>query len=107
MPPTSTTSTWRPTRGTRTSPPTTAPGAGAGRGRRLRCPCAAVSRRPLRPKSPLRLGAGRDIAAPVALTGVSYVLPLRWTQPGPSQELVAYLLSLRPDVDEVLVVDGC
>ena len=40
------------------------------------------------------------------MTGVSYVLPLRWTQPGPIQELVAYLLSLRPDVDEVLVVDG-
>jgi hypothetical protein len=38
--------------------------------------------------------------------GVSYVLPLRWTQPGPIEELAAYLRSLEGEVDEVLVVDG-
>ncbi len=38
--------------------------------------------------------------------GLSYVLPLRWTEPGPIEELAAYLRSLAPVVDEVLVVDG-
>jgi Glycosyl transferase family 2 len=39
-------------------------------------------------------------------TGVSYVLPLRWTEPGSIAELSAYLRSLAEVVDEVLVVDG-
>lgn len=38
--------------------------------------------------------------------GVSYVLPLRWTQPGPIGELAAYLERIADEVDEVLVVDG-
>ncbi|HEX5713999.1 MAG TPA: glycosyltransferase family 2 protein [Solirubrobacterales bacterium] len=37
---------------------------------------------------------------------VSYVLPLRWTQPGPIAELSAYLGEIAAAVDEVLVVDG-
>jgi len=36
----------------------------------------------------------------------SYVLPLRWTAPGPIDELTAYLRSLGETVSEVLVVDG-
>lgn len=36
----------------------------------------------------------------------SYVLPLRWTRPGPIEELAAYLCSLRAEVAEVVVVDG-
>jgi hypothetical protein len=38
--------------------------------------------------------------------GLAYVLPLRWTEPGPIEELAAYLRSLTAVVDEVLVVDG-
>lgn len=38
--------------------------------------------------------------------GVSYVLPLRWTKPGPIRELAAYLRLLASETDEVLVVDG-
>ncbi|HEX5928735.1 MAG TPA: glycosyltransferase family 2 protein [Solirubrobacterales bacterium] len=38
--------------------------------------------------------------------GVSYVLPLRWAEPGPSDELCDYLRSIRTGVDEILVVDG-
>lgn len=38
--------------------------------------------------------------------GVSYVLPLRWVEPGPIEELAAYLRALHGEVDEVLVVDG-
>ena len=38
--------------------------------------------------------------------GVSYVLPLRWTERGPIEELAAYVRSLAGEVDEVLVVDG-
>jgi hypothetical protein len=38
--------------------------------------------------------------------GLSYVLPLRWTEAGPIKELAAYLRSLASVVDEVLVVDG-
>lgn len=38
--------------------------------------------------------------------GVSYVVPLRWTRPGPIDELASYLRSISADVDEVLVVDG-
>jgi hypothetical protein len=36
----------------------------------------------------------------------SYVLPLRWTGPGPADELAAYLAGLAGLVDEVIVVDG-
>ncbi len=36
----------------------------------------------------------------------SYVLPLRWTSPGPIEELNAYLCSLPEEVAEVIVVDG-
>jgi Glycosyl transferase family 2 len=36
----------------------------------------------------------------------SYVLPLRWTEPGPIAELASYLRSLAGEVEEVLVVDG-
>jgi Glycosyl transferase family 2 len=37
---------------------------------------------------------------------VSYVLPLRWAEPGPVAELSAYLRDIAAEVDEVLVVDG-
>jgi hypothetical protein len=37
---------------------------------------------------------------------VSYVLPLRWVQPGPIGELSTYLGSLAGVTDEILVVDG-
>jgi hypothetical protein len=37
---------------------------------------------------------------------VSYVLPLRWSEAGPIEELSAYLRSLGEVVDEILVVDG-
>jgi hypothetical protein len=37
---------------------------------------------------------------------VSYVLPLRWTEPGPIEELSAYLRSIAGVADEILVVDG-
>ncbi len=39
-------------------------------------------------------------------SGVSYVLPLRWVEPGPIEELSAYLRSIAGAVDEILVVDG-
>jgi hypothetical protein len=45
------------------------------------------------------LAAGRSNEA-------SYVLPLRWTKPGPIEELASYLRSLSETVAEVLVVDG-
>jgi hypothetical protein len=38
--------------------------------------------------------------------GTSYVLPLRWTEPGPCEELAVYLRGIAGEVDEVLVVDG-
>lgn len=38
--------------------------------------------------------------------GVSYVLPLRWAEAGPIEELSAYLRSIGEAVDEILVVDG-
>jgi hypothetical protein len=38
--------------------------------------------------------------------GVAYLLPLRWTAPGPIGELAAYLDRIRGEVDEILVVDG-
>jgi hypothetical protein len=37
---------------------------------------------------------------------VSYILPLRWTEPGPIGELSAYLRSIADVTDEILVVDG-
>lgn len=36
----------------------------------------------------------------------SYVLPLRWAEPGPIEELVGYLRRLRSEIEEILVVDG-
>ncbi len=36
----------------------------------------------------------------------AYVLPLRWTEPGPIAELAEYLERVAAEVDEVLVVDG-
>lgn len=36
----------------------------------------------------------------------SYVLPLRWTRPGPIEELAGYLRRLGAEVEDVLVVDG-
>lgn len=37
---------------------------------------------------------------------VSYVLPLRWAEPGPIEELSAYLRSIAEVAGEILVVDG-
>ncbi|HEX5762656.1 MAG TPA: glycosyltransferase family 2 protein [Solirubrobacterales bacterium] len=37
---------------------------------------------------------------------VSYVLPLRWSEPGSIEELAAYLRSLSGEAEEILVVDG-
>jgi hypothetical protein len=37
---------------------------------------------------------------------VSYVLPLRWAESGPIEELSAYLRSIAGVADEILVVDG-
>jgi hypothetical protein len=39
-------------------------------------------------------------------SGVSYLLPLRWTEPGPIEELSGYLASVGREVDEVIVIDG-
>src|SRR3954454_21163032 len=36
----------------------------------------------------------------------SYILPLRWSTPGPIDELASYLGSLQGEVAEVVVVDG-
>jgi hypothetical protein len=44
------------------------------------------------------VGAGRS--------DISYVLPLRWAEPGPIEELSDYLRSVAEVADEVLVVDG-
>jgi hypothetical protein len=41
-----------------------------------------------------------------ATPSVSYVLPLRWAEPGPIEELSGYLRSIAGAVDEILVVDG-
>ena len=41
-----------------------------------------------------------------AESSVSYVLPLRWTEPGPIDELSEYLRSIAAATDEILVVDG-
>jgi hypothetical protein len=40
------------------------------------------------------------------LAEASYVLPLRWTEPGPIDELTAYLRAIAVEVGEILVVDG-
>jgi hypothetical protein len=45
-------------------------------------------------------------AAATGDASAAYVLPLRWSEPGPSEELAGYLRSLRGEVDEILVVDG-
>jgi hypothetical protein len=39
-------------------------------------------------------------------SGVSYVLPLRWSEPGPIDELAAYLRRIAAEVEETIVVDG-
>jgi hypothetical protein len=39
-------------------------------------------------------------------TTSAYVLPLRWREPGPIEDLARYLYSLREVVGEILVVDG-
>lgn len=36
----------------------------------------------------------------------TYVLPLRWTEPGPIAELAEYLRGLAPEVEEIITVDG-
>jgi hypothetical protein len=41
-----------------------------------------------------------------AAASVSYVLPLRWAESGPIEELRAYLRSIAEAADEVLVIDG-
>ncbi|MFL5899818.1 MAG: glycosyltransferase [Solirubrobacterales bacterium] len=38
--------------------------------------------------------------------GVAYVLPLRWTEPGPIGEVADYLRTIAGEVEEILVVDG-
>lgn len=38
--------------------------------------------------------------------GISYVLPLRWGEAGPIEELSSYLRSIGEVADEILVVDG-
>jgi hypothetical protein len=54
----------------------------------------------------------RVLAAPAAVSvdasapGVSYVVPLRWAEPGPIEELAGYLRLIAAEVGEVLVVDG-
>jgi glycosyl transferase family 2 len=40
------------------------------------------------------------------MTPTSYVLPLRWSEPGPINELVTYLRWLAGEVEEIVVVDG-
>ena len=38
--------------------------------------------------------------------GVSYILPLKWSEPGPIEEIVSYLRGLEGEFDEALVIDG-
>ena len=54
------------------------------------------------------MGRRPHFAAPAALSSspVSYVLPLRWSQPGSIDGLAGYLRSLNGEADEILVVDG-
>jgi hypothetical protein len=42
----------------------------------------------------------------VSAAAASYVLPLRWAEPGPIEELASYLRRLAGEVEEILVVDG-
>jgi hypothetical protein len=42
----------------------------------------------------------------VSAVAASYVLPLRWAEPGPIEELAGYLRGLRGEIEEILVVDG-
>jgi hypothetical protein len=44
--------------------------------------------------------------APGGRIEASYLLPLRWTEPGPIEELATYLRSLSELVGEVIVIDG-
>ena len=60
-----------------------------------------VEGRALLPASPA-VSAGAAAGSPTA----AYVLPLRWTEPGPIEELARYLRSLDDEVEEILVVDG-
>ncbi len=46
------------------------------------------------------------MSADASVPGTSYVVPLRWTEPGPIEELAAYLRLVAAEVDEVLVIDG-
>jgi hypothetical protein len=48
----------------------------------------------------------RPEAVEEAELGISYVLPLRWGEAGPIEELSAYLGSIGEVADEILVVDG-
>jgi hypothetical protein len=43
---------------------------------------------------------------PESAGGISYVLPLRWTESGPLSELAAYLHEISDVADEIVVVDG-
>jgi hypothetical protein len=55
------------------------------------------------------MAAGRELAASGfvnARPGLSYILPLRCSDPGPIDELAVYLRRIAAEVDEVLVVDG-
>lgn len=45
-------------------------------------------------------------ASPPERLPLSYVLPLRWSEPGPLQELTAYLRRLSGWVEETIVIDG-
>ena len=42
----------------------------------------------------------------MSAVSASYVLPLRWAEPGPIEELAGYLRRLRAEIEEILVVDG-
>jgi hypothetical protein len=54
------------------------------------------------------MGSRRNVAAPAVVSTIeaSYVLPLRWAEPGPIGELANYLRGLGTEVEEILVVDG-
>lgn len=60
----------------------------------------------MRPLCAGRYETGKHIVMNEGKPGVSYVLPLRWIKPGPTEDLVAYLRSLAAELDEVIVVDG-
>lgn len=44
--------------------------------------------------------------APPLGDSIAYVLPLRWTEPGPIEELAGYLRGIAGEAGEILVVDG-